>query len=70
MIDEAALKRKQRAPCQKGRYWIGTLNNPKDAPEETLERLHNLSKAVYTVGQLEKGTEGTVHLQFTVTLST
>ena len=48
---------------------MGTLNNPKDGPEETLERLHNLSKAAYTVGQLEKGTQGTVHLQFTITLS-
>ena len=44
------------------RNFIGTLNNPDVVPQEYLERF--MSKAVYVCGQLEKGKEGTVHLQF------
>lgn len=29
-----------------------------------MEQFHRVSKAVYTVGQLEKGAEGTPHIQF------
>jgi len=44
------------------RTWFGTLNNPGDNPEEVLMTMHNQSEAAYTVGQLEKGSEGTLHL--------
>lgn len=47
--------------------FIGTLNNPHEHYgdfflADWLERVHKNSKAVYTVGQLEKGEEGTVHV--------
>jgi hypothetical protein len=44
----------------RARNWLLTLNNP----VKTLEQIHNETKAVYTCGQLEKGKEGTPHLQF------
>lgn len=44
-----------------GRTWLCTLNNPGDM---TLENIHALTGATYTVGQLEKGANGTPHLQF------
>ena len=43
-----------------GRNWLCTLNNP----EVTLEEIHKQSKATYTCGQLERGENGTPHLQF------
>lgn len=43
------------------RNWLCTLNNPGDL---SLAQIHELTKATYTVGQLEKGENGTVHLQF------
>jgi len=43
------------------RNWLCTLNNP---GELTLEVVHALTKATYTVGQLERGENGTLHLQF------
>lgn len=49
--------------------FIGTLNNPTEhykdfIAQDWLEAFHKKAGAVYTNGQLEKGTEGTVHLQF------
>lgn len=44
----------------KSRNWLLTLNNP----TSNLHEIHLATKAVYTCGQLEKGKEGTVHLQF------
>lgn len=44
--------------------WFGTLNNPERQPQEELEAMHNMAKAVYTVGQLERGENGTEHVQF------
>lgn len=44
--------------------YIGTLNNPKMTAQEYLEQWVTRGKAVYAVGQLEKGEEGTVHIQF------
>lgn len=41
-----------------------TLNNPKIFTQEYLETIHKELKAVYTVGQLEKGEQGTPHIQF------
>lgn len=53
--------------------FIGTLNNPHEHYGDFflgdwLERVHKNAKAVYTVGQLEKGEEGTVHVQFYLSL--
>ena len=45
----------------KARTWLCTLNNP---DQISLEMIHNLTGAVYTVGQLEKGENGTIHFQF------
>lgn len=44
--------------------WFGTLNNPEKQPQEELEAMHVAAKAVYTVGQLEQGENGTPHIQF------
>jgi len=48
-----------------------TLNNPTDDDNtaEYLERIHLAMKAKYTVGQLEKGAEGTPHIQFFMNFS-
>ena len=50
------------------RNWLCTLNNPVASDMGLyLKELHELTGAVYTVGQLEKGLkEGTLHLQFTM----
>lgn len=48
------------------RNWLCTLNNPVINPSEFLELIYNTTKAVYVVGQLEKGKEGTKHIQFFV----
>ena len=53
-------KNNSRIP-EKARNWLCTLNNP---GEITLATVHELTKATYTVGQLEKGENGTLHLQF------
>ena len=45
----------------KARTWLCTLNNP---DQISLEMIHNVTGAVYTVGQLEKGENGTIHFQF------
>lgn len=49
--------------------FIGTLNNPQEhykdfMAEEWLKAIHVTHKAAYTTGQLEKGEEGTLHLQW------
>jgi len=41
-----------------------TLNNPESITEDYLKGIHEKLKAVYTCGQLEKGKEGTPHIQF------
>jgi len=45
---------------------LGTLNNPDLIPQEYLEEYITKHGAKYVCGQLEKGAEGTVHLQFFV----
>ena len=45
---------------KRARTWLCTLNNP----SITLEEVHRITEAVYTVGQLEQGANGTPHLQF------
>lgn len=44
----------------KARNWLCTLNNP----DISLEKIHELTGAIYSVGQLEKGENGTLHYQF------
>ncbi len=49
--------------------YLGTLNNPTDHyPDfdlaQYLEAWKTKAKAVYVTGQLEKGEEGTPHVQF------
>lgn len=46
------------------RNWLMTLNHPKVEAKDYLEKIFRLSKAKYCCGQLEKGKEGTPHLQF------
>lgn len=41
-----------------------TLNNPEDEAEAYLKKMHDTLGAKYTCGQLEKGAEGTPHIQF------
>lgn len=48
------------------RSWLCTWNNPVGLTEAILERVYRDTNADYLVGQLEQGTEGTVHLQFFV----
>jgi len=48
------------------RHYICTLNNPTEDAQSTLESIFNRVKATYLIGQLEKGKEGTIHLQFSV----
>lgn len=47
-----------------------TLNNPELFTADYLEQIHKKSKATYTVGQLEKGAEGTPHIQFFMNFKT
>lgn len=46
------------------RNYLMTLNNPTEFGQEYLESIHNQVGAQFTCGQLEKGKEGTLHLQF------
>jgi len=46
------------------RNYLLTLNNPTEPAQEYLDKIHQTLKAVYTVGQLEKGANGTIHIQF------
>lgn len=48
----------------KSNNWLMTLNNPEHFCQDYLEKIHTDLKAVYTVGQLERGAEGTNHIQF------
>lgn len=50
------------------RNWLGTLNNPDMVPHEFLENMFIKTKAAYVCGQLEKGKDGTAHIQFFVNL--
>ena len=48
------------------RMAIGTLNNPEVNTEEYLEAWSKKEGVVFVTGQLEKGTEGTRHIQYFV----
>lgn len=46
------------------RTYLGTLNNPTVDPKDFLEKWFTQGKARYVCGQLEKGEEGTPHIQY------
>ena len=50
----------------KSSQWLGTHNNPHSdmIPRDYLEKWFTAGKARYVNGQLEKGEEGTTHIQF------
>jgi len=48
------------------RNWLATKNNPTQSTDEYLELFWKNAGAVYVVGQLEQGAEGTPHIQFYV----
>jgi len=51
----------------KARMFIGTLNNPDTTIlEDIVHSWVTKAKALFCTGQLEKGAEGTPHLQFFV----
>lgn len=54
----------------KCRNWIGTYNNYQthgvEDPQQFIEGLVTHGKAKWAVGQLERGAEGTPHIQFCV----
>lgn len=53
------------------RSWLGTLNHPEAQDiREWLEKFYTDSKAVYLNGQLERGENGTPHIQFYLNLKT
>lgn len=49
---------------QRSVNWLGTLNNPDTTECEAYLKAWKDSGATYVNGQLEKGEEGTVHIQF------
>lgn len=50
------------------RMVIGTLNNPTVDPKDYLEGWSKVDGVVFVTGQLEKGKEGTPHVQYFVQL--
>lgn len=54
--------------AERGKVWLGTLNNPEGIPQQILEAM--LQKGVqHVIGQLEVGEEEkTPHIQLCVTL--
>jgi hypothetical protein len=48
----------------RARNWICTLNNPDIEIKDYLEAWFTKGKAAYVCGQLEKGEEGTPHIQY------
>lgn len=49
----------------KSRAWLGTLNNPDTVvARDYLETWFKQAKPKYINGQVEKGAEGTVHIQY------
>ncbi len=44
--------------------WIGTYNNPHIPADEFIELWHTKAGAAFATGQVEKGEEGTPHIQF------
>lgn len=61
-----AGKKDYNAGNPKATNWMGTCNNPEIAPEVYLKQMFETGKCKYVSGQLEKGSEGTEHIQFYV----
>lgn len=56
---------KTQDKMSKARAWLGTLNNPDTTMVEAyLSKWFTEAKASYVNGQLEKGKEGTIHIQY------
>jgi hypothetical protein len=53
----------------KVRNYLCTLNNPPEGYEDYLRLWYEKGKARYVCGQLEKGAEGTLHLQYFLNFS-
>jgi len=52
------------------RSWIGTLNNPDTAlVQDYLKLWYSKAGATYVNGQLERGAEGTTHIQYFLNFS-
>jgi len=45
------------------RTWLLTRNNPSIPAQDWMQMMYEQTKAVYAVGQLERGEEGTLHIQ-------
>jgi len=45
---------------------MGVLNNPTISGDNVLKNIFDTGKVKYTCGQLEKGEQGTIHVQFYV----
>lgn len=60
---------------ERSRNWMGTLNNPSvhveqwTTGEEFLRQIKEKHELVYVCGQLEKGADGTVHVQYYINIS-
>jgi hypothetical protein len=49
----------------KGNNWLCTYNNPDTSMvEEYLSKWFHIARATYVNGQLERGANGTVHIQY------
>lgn len=46
------------------RNWLGTYNNPEEGTRDFLQRMYEKGNFKYVCGQLEKGENGTIHIQF------
>lgn len=52
------------------RNWLGTLNNPDlTLAEDYLKKWKDVNKCTFVTGQVEKGAEGTVHIQYFLNFS-
>jgi len=63
MVEKINEPKKAKVQGPKARTWLCTLNNP----DQKLSEIHIATGAVYTVGQLELGENGTYHFQFVQT---
>lgn len=44
-------------------YWLVTVNNVPEPYDTNFEKLHEATKSTWTKGQIEKGEQGTIHIQ-------
>lgn len=65
-MESGKAKRDVNQAHPKATSWMGTCNNPEVPAEEYLKTMFASGKLKYVCGQLEKGEEGTEHVQFYV----